>query len=274
MPRAQYYALRRFCPYQGVIQVVDVGAARAYSTDGRHWQVRIHDAAVQPRMVRSRAGMRIEGEAATVTADDLMAALNHRPPLPFPQRDRVELWLLHKKTLLPLALLKTRCSLAEADEVTDPTWRPFLSGPSAFDGNVPRRRDALERQVNLAARPRPVVQWFERLDNGSGIGRGGMRVEGDLPGRHLPAEAFPELLVDGHWDDPDEARLVADYHRWNAAMLLAHQGLSRETRAWLEAAVGCDPLALLRNHPMYPEVLDQDAMRVAMVKAKLIASSE
>lgn len=269
MVQARYYGLRRFCPYQGVIQVVDIGMARAYSTDGRHWQVRIHDAAAQPRMVRRRAGMRIEGEAATVTADDLMAALNRRPPLPFPQRDRIELWLLNKETLLPLALIKTRCDLAEADEVTDPAWRPFLSGPCDFDRDVPRRRDALERLVNLAARPRPVVQWFERLDDGSGIGHGGMRVGASLVGRHLPADAFPELLVDPHWDDPQAAALVADYHRWHAASLLAHQGISPATRAWLEAAVGHDPAALLRNRPMFPEVLDPDAMRVAMVRARL-----
>ena len=42
------------------------------------------------------------------------------------------------------------------------------------------------------------------------------------------------------------------------------------TRRWLEAAACRNPAKLLDNHAMFPEVLDNDAMQVALVSAKLI----
>ena len=277
-----YYALRRFCPYQGVIQVVDVGNARAYSTDGRHWQIRIQNREREGEVPAGAGSSRRRGTAAT--ADEFMEVLNKRPALPFPLDDCFELWLLHKDSQLPLALIKTRRSLDEIDAVTDPTWRPFLAGDSGFrSGPVDagwryasappsrsRAQDALERQVNLAARPLPVLQWFRRLADGSAIGHGGLRVSGELQGRCLPADAFPELLVDPHWEKSQEATLVEDYHRWHAAFLLAHQNISSATRAWLEKAACQRPQRLLSNYAMYPQVLDEDAMQVALVSAKLM----
>lgn len=286
MPR--YYSIRRFCPYQGVIQVVDVGNARAYSTDGRHWQVRVQNAGGRLRWHATDcdAGDLVSREA---NADQLMQALNERPPIPFPLADRFELWLLHRDSRLPLALVKSRISREEAemDRITNPTWQPFLMSSNEFrspaleaacrnphpNARYPRAQDVLERQVNLAGRPLPVLQWIERLNDGSGIGHGGMRVEGTLPGRHLPAEAFPELLVDPHWEDDIERELVHEYHEWNAPFLLAHQGLSAATRRWLETAARQRPEQLLDNYPMYPEILDEDAMQVTLVSAKLIKAS-
>jgi hypothetical protein len=272
MPVA-YYALRRFCPYQGMVQVVDAGAARAYSTDGRHWTVRLQNPADARRP-----------PARNATADDLMQALNDRPPLPFPQQDRIELWLLDKLSRLPLALVKTRRAVADIDEVKDPSWRPFLTN-SGFHCAVlneayaarrpaaaapPRAQDVLERQVNLAARPLPVLQWFERLPDGSGIGHDGLRVDDTLRNRQLPRDAFPELLVADCWEDPTEQALVREYHAWHAPLLLAHQNLTRTTRCWLEGAARQHPARLLDNYAMFPEVLDRDAMQVALVSAKLI----
>lgn len=278
--RAAYYALRRFSPYQGVIQVVDVGCARAYSTDGRHWTVRLQG-------INAGFSGNDDNEPAA-TADDLMKALNERPPLPFPQQDRVELWLLDKATGLPLALVKTRRSPAEIDAVKEPSWRPFLTTDSGFvcaslvaagesaqkgvRSFAVRAQDVLEREVNLAARPLPALQWFQRLDDGSGIGGDGLRVEPHWSGRRLPRDAFPELLVADHWDDPVIAALVRDYHAWHAPLLLAHQNLSSGTRRWLEHAARRRPMRLLDNYAMFPEVLDQDAMQVALVSAKLMQS--
>jgi hypothetical protein len=97
-----------------------------------------------------------------------------------------------------------------------------------------------------------------------------MRVDEHLLGRHLPVEAFPELLVGAAWDDPTTRALVQDYHAWHAPLLLAHQNLSRATRDWLERAAHRFPTKLLDNYAMFPEVLDKDAMQVALVSAKLI----
>ncbi len=266
--QAAYYALRRFSPpCQDMIQVVDVGDARAPSTDGRHWMVRR-----QSPNVRSTAS--VVADSAAATADHLMKSRNDRPPLPFPQQDQVELWLLNKHNLLPQALAKTRRAVEDIDAVKDPIWRPFLTNNSGFQCAEltesvlarrpatpvpPRAQDVLERKVNLAARPLPVLQWFQRLADGSGIGHGGMRVDGQLLGRCLPREALRELLVTDAREVAKVRALVRDYHAWHASLLLVHQNLSQVTRYWLETAAHRRPAKLLDNY--------------ALVSAKLIQAS-
>ncbi|WJW75475.1 hypothetical protein QVG61_13445 [Thiohalobacter sp. IOR34] len=263
---ARYHAIRRFCPYQGVIQIVDCGTAQAYSTDGQHWRIRVR-----------RPG---------AAGDALLEALEQRPPLPFPLADRIELWLLDHSRRQPLALVKSRCNLREMDAVSDPLWRPFLVSQQGFrcqaleedaqrtppGARPPRAQDVLERRVNRAARPLPVLQWFERLEDGSGIGHDGLRVDDSLYGRELPAAAFPPLLVREDWEDPLSCALVQDYHAWQAPLLLAHQNLDRDTRQRLETAACQRPEALAANYHMYPEVLDGEALQVALVSARLMQS--
>lgn len=282
MSSPHYYSLRRFTPYQGVIQVVDVGNARAYSTNGRNWQVRLQ----QPsgRRYGSVPGRdRIE----PATADQLMRALHERPSLPFPPADSFELWLLHRDRLSPLALIKTRCRPEDMGQVEDPAWRPFLPGQTGFrsasieqareQGGAPRligsAAELLQRLINGVARPQPVLQWIARRDDGSGLGQHGLRVDSGLLGRELPAAAFPPLLISEDWDSAIEAGLVRDYHDWQAARLLAHQDLPGALRARLEAAARQRPEPLLDNHAMYPEVLDPAAMEVALVSARLIRAA-
>jgi hypothetical protein len=131
-------------------------------------------------------------------------------------------------------------------------------------------RDQLESQINVASRPMPAAQWFERLDDGCGRGIDGLRLRDDEPGRILSADDFPELLISENWDDAIHAGLVADYHDWYAAPLLAHQNISAKTRQRLERAACKRPTSLLSNYPLIPEVIDRDAMDVALVSAKLM----
>ena len=74
---------------------------------------------------------------------------------------------------------------------------------------------------------------------------------------------------------PSEAEETAEDTRrnLNAAFLLAHQNISPATRAWLESAACERPQKLLTNYAMYPQILDKDAMQVALVSAKLIQAS-
>ncbi|MDE2088383.1 MAG: hypothetical protein KGJ12_00015 [Gammaproteobacteria bacterium] len=277
---ADYYGLRRPSPYLGVIQVVDVGDACAYSVDGRRWQIR--GVNTTRRFWPPGEWQENEPPRQEDAPGDIVEALRHRPRPPFPLRDRYELWLLHKTTRLPLALLKTRRRARDLEAVSDPTWHSFVPeengftpGPVADVGSPPatrplRRRDVLERQVNLAARPFPSAQWFQRHEDGSGTGGFGLRVNGDLVGRRLPCEAFPELLVDEHWDTRAECQLIMEYHDWHAPLLLVHQDLSQETRRRLERAAGRRPEKLLEVYSMLPRVMDREAMTVAMVSARLM----
>lgn len=277
--RPHYYALRRFCPYQGVVQVVEIGNARAYSEDGQHWTVRI-----ERSYTRYDAYSEQDQDLPEATPRDLMDAINNHPGIPFPMEDRIELWLLNKETRLPMALVKSRRSLEDADHVTDSTWHPFLVSENAFHSptleekrkasrNTARAQDVLERGVNMAARPLPMLQWIARQADGSGIGHGGMRVDDELLGRELAAQLFPELLVTEDWEDPVMQSLIREYHDWHAPLLLAHQNLTEATRRRLEAAARKRPEIILKHYPMYPEVLNEEAMQVSLVSGRLMAGA-
>jgi len=279
-----YYGVRRLGPYLGVIQVIDVGDACAYSVNGRCWRIRQQTAAGRFRWGATLISDETLDQATLVGADDLVEALRRKPPVPFPVRDRFELWLLNKKTRKPLALLKTRYKAIDMEQVTDPHWRPFTLTDTAFisptlerveAGKIQRgwkvpHRDQLERMINDASRPLPVAQWIIRQPDGSGIGQGGLRVEPDDIDRTFEADDFPELLISQDWEDETARGLVNDYHEWNAAMLLAHQNLSHETRRRLEKAACRRPQTLLVSYPLIPEIIDQDAIDVALVSAKLM----
>lgn len=282
-----YYGVRRLGPYLGVIQVIDVGDACAYSTNGHTWRIRQQTASGQFRWGVTQVSDGNVDDVRIVNADTLVEALRNHPPVPFPVRDRFELWLLSNKSRMPLALLRTRYKARDMEQVNDPHWRPFLMTDTEFvsptllsrEQENPRRgwplphRDQLESQVNVASRPLPAAQWFERHKDGSGTGREGLRLRDEEIGRTLGSEAFPELLISEDWQNDNQAGLVADYHDWYAASLLAHQNLSRKTRARLEQAACKRPQTLLANYPLIPEILDQDPIDVALVSARLMNAS-
>jgi hypothetical protein len=219
-----------------------------------------------------------------VNADNLLDALKKQPPVPFPIRDRFELWLLNNETRKPLALLKTCYKAHDMERVNDPHWRPFLMTDTGFvsptlreaERGKPQRgwpmphRDQLESQVNVASRPMPAAQWFERQSDGSGTGRKGLRLSDEEIGRTLAKEDFPELLISENWGDDTKSGLACDYHDWYAASLLVHQNLSRTTRERLERAACRRPQTLLSSYPLIPEILDEESMEVALVSAKLM----
>ena len=92
-------------------------------------------------------------------------------------------------------------------------------------------------------------------------------------GRRLKRDDFPELLISTEWDDEVQRGLVDDYHNWYAASLLAHQNLSRATRERLEKAACKRPKNLLISYPLIPEIIDEEAIEVALVSAKLMNAS-
>lgn len=282
-----YYGVRRLGPYLGIIQVIDVGDACAYSTNGHSWRIRQQTSSGRFRWGIAQISANNMDDICIVNADNLVLALRNLPRVPFPVRDRFELWLLHHNTRKPLALLRTCYMQADMEDVTDPHWRSFLRTDTQFVSTTLARlskdkaahdvsiqhRDRLESQVNDASRPFPVAQWFERLEDGSGVGHAGLRlVSGDV-GRTRVADDFPELLISEDWPDPLQAGLVADYHDWSATSLLAHQNLSRNTRVRLERAACRRPQALLSCYPLIPEIIDQEAIDVALVSARLMNAS-
>jgi len=282
-----YYGIRRLGPYMGVIQIIDVGDACAYSTNGRSWRIRQQTSSGRFRWGIAQISANNMNDVRIVNADNLVAALRNIPPVPFPVRDHYELWLLHNRTRMPLALLRTHYKTEDMERVTDPHWRPFVKTDSQFVSPALQRLrrdkperglpiphgDQLESQINEAARPLAAAQWFERKPDGSGIGHQGLRLNLDDIGRALAIDDFPELLISENWEDPLQAGLVEDYHDWYAASLLAHQNLARATRVRLEQAACRRPQSLLASYPLIPEFLDADAIEVALVSARLMNAS-
>ncbi len=281
------YARRRVNPYRGVEQVIDLGEASAHSFDGLTWHLRAEDAQGLMRPV----GVWVEGEgvkAGQRIPAELLAALTQRPPLPFPLADRMELWLLDKEQGLPLALLASELPSRFRPEPIDPHWQPFVLSYTGFHSETLAQqeqgatrktsphsdhRDWLARAVNGAARPYPAAQWFLRRPDGSGEGRGGLRLAASWRERTLSAEAFPELLLRSAGNNLLEQSVIRDYHNWLAPLLLLLPDLSEATRDWLEAAACRQPAWLARVHRLLPRVLDRARVNAALVAARLEAAA-
>lgn len=281
---ARYYSQRQLSPYRGMLHVVDVGHALAYTVDGEHWRARLRTR--EGRLWPVGGWLDAAHRFSPADSAALMAAVNARPPLPFAQGDRVELWLLHGTEGRPLALLQTRTSVAAAEPPLDALWWPFLVGETDFHAEdlraaeIPRasaarpvpHRDLLARYVNDAARPYPAAQWFVRGADGGATGLGGLRLPQALLGRTLPKEAFPELLISERWADATAAALARAYHDWHAAPLLTHLDLAAETRRRLEHAACRRPEKLLEVFRLIPCFIDRDCLEVALVQARLMQS--
>ncbi len=283
----RYYSLRRLSPFQGMLQVVDVGDAMAYSSDGRRWQVRCRNHFGHFRTIGVWSESVRDLLDRCRDAAELDAALRTRPSVPFPQADPFELWLLDKESAQPLALLSSRQRAAGLGFPNDLGWRAFPVADNRFvapslaatdaarpEGSHPLPHgNALERQVNGAARPIAAAQWFQRHLDGSGTGLQGVRLPDGLVGRRLAASEFPELLVTEEWEGLAEQCLVQDYHEWHAAGLLGLQHLSPSTRRRLESAACRQPEMLPAAYPLIPVILNAEAMQVALVAARLLDAS-
>ena len=275
----RYYARRRVNPYKGVVEVVDVGDATAHSIDGVRWHLRADDGygLVRPVGVWEEGmGLRAGQPGA---APDLMAALETHPALPFPFFDTWELWLLHRETGLPLAILDTARTTEPRNAAPELQWHGFVQGYMGFrsaalaqnerPGVEVSHRDMLARIVNQAARPHAMAQWFHRDQSGAGEGAGGMRLPQEWRERQLPADAFPELLVRENLNSRLEQSVIADYHACLAPLLLLWPRLSDGTRDRLEV-LACDkPRWLARIHRLLPRVSDPARLNAALVAARL-----
>jgi len=285
----RYYSLRRLSPYEGMLQVIDAVDATAYSFDGRRWHVRCRNQFGHFRTIGvwSEGTSDSDSIARCRDAKILDTAMRARPSLPFPQDDHFELWLLDKENARPLALLSSRQQIAGLGTPQDLNWLAFPLEDSRFiapslaaidaarpsGSRPPPHRNVLERQVNQAARPLAAVQWFERHADGSGTGLKGARLSETLISRHLAASDFPELLILEGWDDPAQRRLAQEYHDWNAARLLTLQNLSPPTRRRLELAACRQPETLSRVHQLIPVFIDPDAIKIALVAARLLEAA-
>jgi hypothetical protein len=158
-----------------------------------------------------------------------------------------------------------------------PHWRAGISARERFrSAALPEvtddpatAADYLERYVNDRAGPHPAAQWFERGARGIGVGLRGIGLPASLEGRALPAAAFPPLALAELGHDESHRRLVADFRAWQAPWLLTLSHLDRATRGRLESQARAQALAVQAQHRLYPEIVEEQTIRAALVEAVL-----
>lgn len=282
------YAKRLLLPFVGMVQIAELGPARALSMDGAYWSVqyRLPTNPERPtpghRADLRSAYTRIVGyhyaAIATVRqgrleqhpvlhpaldADEVRSA-GHRlfeavtaAHLPFTAADRYEYWLLDARDQTPLALLHTRVDAPEPGRpLKDLEWHPMPAADLKVQPPeppqafyVPPVNARLESAIAERAGRRPQASWFER--------------------KHPAEDDFPPCLIREDWPDEQHQVLCDLYLRRLAPRLLMLQGLSRPVRHRLEHAAREYAFDIERFHPLYPDVVDHRLMTAARVEARL-----
>ena len=272
-------------PFRGVMHSVVTGWADAVTIDGRHWTLYVRgeclyddldaldDPAVMIPDVKygswspdngfQRAPIRMPTFDDRVRAHGerlLEAVQQHAGALPFALADHFELWLLHAVTGRPLALIASGCSAHDCDEHPLPRWTPG----QACMADLPAAH-LLQCLVAELAGPAPSAAWFERLPDGRGVA-----IDADhRDATPLAADEFDPLLVDRDALADEQQDLLDSVQAWQAPALLHLPHLSRVQRQRLERAACRHAQRVAEQLPLYPEIIDHDAMTAALVEARL-----
>jgi hypothetical protein len=282
---ARHFAVRQVNPFEGVLQVVERDDARAYSADGRVWQIQVvaerpdhtwrsvdHAAAVrqffnfglwdlQDGLHQVPANPMLDIGAMSDAADRLVETLTGLTDhLPFELADHFECWTIDAAGD-PLALLATTEDRSLIGQLRVGAWRASRVTDQGYV--TPSREDAeaLERRVRHAGRH---TVWFDR----SGPERP-IRLDGlGEPLVEAPC-VFPSMGLKTDWPDTQTRRLAADYIDWLAPRLLMLPGLSDDERRHLELTACRRAVELSTVYPLLPRIIDRDAVEAARVEARL-----
>jgi len=295
----RHYAVRQVNPFEGVLQIVESTDARAYSTNGRVWQIQVlaerpdhtwrsfSDASkieqffnfglwdAKDGMHKVPANPVLDIGAMSRAADaliDLLAPLLER--LPFDLIDRHELWATDARER-PVALLASTEQAERMADIRPRRWQAtriadhsFVSpsllarGVSANGELGPRQHaEHLERRVHQLSQHET---WFRRLNDGRGEPIAPYR-----SGQTVDAKAFPPLGLKDDWDDAQTRELALDYLTWQAPRLLLLQHLDQACRSALEQAACARAVALAEGYRLLPCIIDRAAVEAARVEARL-----
>ena len=294
-----HYAVRRVNPFDGVLQVVETHNGRAYSPNGKIWQVQVltqrpdhtwrsfsaatpieqffnfglWDAANGLRKIPANPVMDIGGMQAA--AAELTAQLAHlEQHLPFTLIDNYECWATDCSGA-PVALLATTENPAVMRDVRVGHWQATrqadhsFESPSLLERGIPTRGDRgprqhaerLEKQVRQLGRHKA---WFRRGPNGEGE-----RMNSPAEPQTEDAAMFPALGLKTYWKRDIESDLVRDYLAWQAPRLLMLQNIDDDERRWLERHACRQAVELAAGYRLIPQVIDHDAIEAARVEARL-----
>ena len=300
------YSQRILNPFRGVMNIISTGGADAVTIDGLNWTLYIHDNFDCPTddpeeffeiempdirfgdwnkksgLIRSPLIASYHySEIQAIGQALLDAVLQYADLCPYPFEDKYELWLLDKNTSEPLALLDSVCKKTELNNPDNLTWeaglrckQEFMKEFSLSDGQNTSAGEFLNRIINNRAGENPSAQWFYRNRFSYGKGLTGTNLKQQLVGRELSARIFPKMLVQEQWPDKTKESLIKAFIHWLSPYLLVLDFLRDKQRENLELTAKNHALLVDKMFPLYPKVINQQAINAARVEAMMRKSNQ
>jgi hypothetical protein len=289
----EYYSQRLLNPFRGVMNVIRYRAAEAVTTDGIEWEIYVSndellagldpDAHVQTSDIRyghwsQQGGLkrgpifpsadfkRMEAMGAVVYE----ALLQHHDRLPFPLRDRYELWLLDQQHR-PLCLLDSAVDAADIVLDVPLHWRAGNLCADLFRPQIAEPAQAatqLAQRINALTATPATAQWFWREADGTAIPFHAINLATPVTSV-LGEEHFPPFFIREQHADPALTDLVQAFLQWQAPWLLLLQNLTQSRRFELEQHARAQALLVEQHFRLYPEIADASFLRAARVEAML-----
>lgn len=300
------YSQRMLNPFRGVMNIISIGGADAVTIDGYHWTLYIHDTFDCPTDDPEEF-FEIDMPDIRYGDWDKKSGLTHSPLIasyhyneiqaighalldavekfadqcPYKFEDKYELWLLDDKTREPLALLDSVCKKTEIHTTESLTWeaglrckQEFLKEFSLTDKQIATSGDLLNQIINQRAGDYPSAQWFYRDQFDYGTGLSGINLDNNLAGRELSARLFPKMLVQQRWPSKSDESLIDAFINWLSPHLLVLDFLRDAQREILERSARQYALLVDKMYPLYPKVIDQQAINSARVEAMMRKSNQ
>jgi hypothetical protein len=281
----RYYSKRILLPFVGVVQVCDLGWARALSLDGIKWSVRYH----QHENRKTRKGFLNYDPRINIA---IMLTIDNKRQLsrpirsdldpgqteidsqrffeailseaiPYEAGDLYEYWLLDADDESPLALLHTCVDedemytyLPALEWLTIPAAELAIEDPIDKDDSfyTPPINYRLQEYVATKAGIKPRAAWFRR---------------------HRGDESdFPLYLVRDKWEDPECQRLFELYLQRISPRMLMLGGIPDDMRDQLELHARHYALEVEHFHRLYPAVINKSELTSARVEARLRQANE
>jgi hypothetical protein len=296
--RIEQYAQRLLNPLRGTVNTIRYASAEAVTLDGVHWDIYVSNDALRQNLEGGEQAQISDIRYGHWSAEQGLKRgplnpsedfrrmeamgdvvfehlLRVHDDVPFDFEDSYELWLLDTDRR-PLALLQSAVSPAEIPPDPSTEWRAgfaarehFLSEAVPPGGGGEAISDYLARYINTRAGRSPSAHWFQRTDDGAGIGLRVIGQSAEHADRWLEASEFPPLFLSRRGHDEAHRRLVDDYLAWQSPWLLLCPHLDTETRRALERHTRRQPQEVYRHYRLYPEIVDDGPIKTALVEAVL-----
>jgi hypothetical protein len=281
------YAQRLLNPFRGVVNVIKYQSAEAVTLDGVHWEIYVANEALREGLkgksqisdIRYGSWSESSGlkRGPIYPSDDFKRMevqgqivydylREHHHDVPFSFHDRYELWLLDEEKK-PLALIHSVVTQEETPLEVPMQWRAGFAAEESFRSEAAGAGNSAVRLSNYINSRARGWQWIERNMAGGGTGLPGGK-SGEA-GHVYEASLFPVRFLFRDRHEAPYGQLVADYLKWQAPWLLLLDTLSDEARRELEIQARMRAAEMVRQHRLYPDVVDPAQIKAALVEMVL-----